>query len=162
LHVTAFWFRLAGNVIRDLFFHAHAKYCRASGFVVGNLDALLRGFLCFRRVHCRITWRGCRADFKAKLGQPETATDAAALVDKDRAAGADIVKLFTGSIVAPNYIIPMRVEIARAAVDEGHKHAQLVPQGSQIATRTIRKRVRALQVRIRPTLAWAETVTAVC
>ena len=58
------------------------------------------------------------ADLKAKLGQPETTTDAAALVDKDRAAGADIVKLFTGSIVAPNYITPMRVEIARAAVDE--------------------------------------------
>jgi imidazolonepropionase-like amidohydrolase len=30
-------------------------------------------------------------DLKAKLGQPETTTDAAALVDRDRAAGADIV-----------------------------------------------------------------------
>jgi hypothetical protein len=25
LHVTAFWLRLAGNVIRDLLFYAHAK-----------------------------------------------------------------------------------------------------------------------------------------
>ncbi|MBW8747966.1 MAG: amidohydrolase family protein, partial [Acidobacteria bacterium] len=42
------------------------------------------------------------AEVKAKLGQPETAADAKALVDKNRAAGADIVKLFTGSIVRPN------------------------------------------------------------
>ena len=65
-------------------------------------------------------------NLKAKMGQPETAADARALVDKNRAAGADIVKLFTGSIVTPNRIIPMRVEIARAAVEEGHRHGQLV------------------------------------
>jgi imidazolonepropionase-like amidohydrolase len=66
------------------------------------------------------------AELKAKLGQPETAADAAAIVDKNRAAGYDIVKLFTGSIVSPDHITPMKVEIARAAADEAHRHGQLV------------------------------------
>jgi imidazolonepropionase-like amidohydrolase len=66
------------------------------------------------------------AELKAKMGQPETAADAATVVDKNRAAGYDIVKLFTGSIVSPNHITPMKVEIARAAVDEAHRHGQLV------------------------------------
>jgi imidazolonepropionase-like amidohydrolase len=64
--------------------------------------------------------------FKAKLGQPETTADAAADVAKNRAAGADVVKLFTGSIVEPNHITPMRVDIAHAAVVEAHQHGQLV------------------------------------
>jgi imidazolonepropionase-like amidohydrolase len=66
------------------------------------------------------------AELKAKLGQPETAADAVKIVDKNRAAGYDIVKLFTGSIVSPNHIIPMQVAIARAAADEAHRHGQLV------------------------------------
>ena len=66
------------------------------------------------------------AGLKAKLGQPETAADAAAIVDKNRAAGYDIVKLFTGSIVSPGHITPMQVEIARAAADEAHRHGQRV------------------------------------
>jgi len=65
-------------------------------------------------------------DLKAKLGQPETAAEAAAFVDKNRAAGSDIVKLFTGSITGPNHIVPMQLTIARAAADEGHKYGQLV------------------------------------
>ena len=66
------------------------------------------------------------AELKAKLGQPETAADAVKIVDKNRAAGYDIVKLFTGSIVSPNHIIPMQVAIARAAANEAHRHGQLV------------------------------------
>jgi imidazolonepropionase-like amidohydrolase len=66
------------------------------------------------------------AALKAKMGQPETAADAAKIVDKNRAAGSDIVKLFTGSIVSPGHITPMQVAIARAAVDEAHRHGQLV------------------------------------
>jgi imidazolonepropionase-like amidohydrolase len=65
-------------------------------------------------------------DFKAKLGQPETPRQAAALVAANHAAGTDILKLFTGSIVAPDRITPMNVEIARAAVDEAHHFGQLV------------------------------------
>ena len=66
------------------------------------------------------------AEFKAKMAQPETPADAAAIVDKNRAAGSDIVKLFTGSIVSPGHITPMPVAIARAAADEAHRHGQLV------------------------------------
>ena len=64
-------------------------------------------------------------ELKAKLAQPETPQEAAAFVDKNRAAGADIVKLFTGSIVSPGHITPMEVGIARAAVDEAHRMGQL-------------------------------------
>lgn len=76
---------------------------------------------------------------KAKLGQPETPEEAAAFVDKNRAAESDIVKLFTGSIVRPDHITPMQVGIARAAVDEAHRHQQLVfshasnLEGTQVA-----------------------------
>ena len=66
------------------------------------------------------------AELKAKMAQPETAADAAKIVDKDRAAGCDIVKLFTGSIVSPGHITPMPEAIARAAADEAHRHGQLV------------------------------------
>jgi imidazolonepropionase-like amidohydrolase len=66
------------------------------------------------------------ADLKSKMAQPETAADAVTIVEKNRAAGCDIVKLFTGSIVSPNHITPMGVAIARAAVDEAHRHGQLV------------------------------------
>jgi imidazolonepropionase-like amidohydrolase len=65
-------------------------------------------------------------ELKAKLAQPERPEEAAAFVDKNRAAGSDIVKLFTGSIVRPDHITPMQVEIARAAVDEAHRYRQLV------------------------------------
>ena len=69
---------------------------------------------------------GLPADLKAKMAQPETAEDAATAVQNNRAAGYDIVKLFTGSIVAPNHIVPMQVAIAQAAVTEAHRHGQLV------------------------------------
>ena len=65
-------------------------------------------------------------DFREKLWQPETAAQAAEDVARNRVAGSDIVKLFTGSIVGPDRITPMRVEIAHAAVVEGHQHGQLV------------------------------------
>jgi imidazolonepropionase-like amidohydrolase len=66
------------------------------------------------------------ADLKAKMAQPKTAADAVTIVDKNRAAGYHIVKLFTGSIVSPDHITPMQVPIARAAVDEAHRYRQLV------------------------------------
>lgn len=69
---------------------------------------------------------GVPEEVKAKLGQPGTAADARALVDKNRAAGADILKLFTGSIVSPNRITPMQVEIARAATQQEHKNGGIV------------------------------------
>ncbi|HEY2858336.1 MAG TPA: amidohydrolase family protein [Terracidiphilus sp.] len=65
-------------------------------------------------------------ELKAKMAQPETPAEAVAAVDKNRAAGTDIVKLFTGSIVKPEQITPMQTPIARAAVEEAHGHGQLV------------------------------------
>ena len=62
----------------------------------------------------------------AKMGQPETPQAARAFVDQNIARGTDIVKLFTGSIVAPNRITPMSVPIAKAAVEEAHARNQLV------------------------------------
>ena len=69
---------------------------------------------------------GLPAELKAKMAQPETAADAVTVVDKNRAAGCDIVKLFTGSIVSPGHITAMQVAIARAAADEAHRYGQLV------------------------------------
>jgi imidazolonepropionase-like amidohydrolase len=62
----------------------------------------------------------------AQLLQPDTPAEAAADVRKNIAAGADIVKLFTGSIVAPDHIVPMPLDIATAAAAAGHEHGQLV------------------------------------
>ncbi len=66
------------------------------------------------------------ADVRARMAQPRTAAEAVTIVDGNRAAGYDILKLFTGSIVQPNHIVPMQVQIARAAVDEAHKYGQRV------------------------------------
>jgi len=65
-------------------------------------------------------------ELKAKMAQPETPAEAAACVERNRAAGSDLVKLFTGSIVHPGQITPMRVDVARAAVSEAHRDRQLV------------------------------------
>jgi imidazolonepropionase-like amidohydrolase len=62
----------------------------------------------------------------ARLGQPATPEEAADFVEHNIAQGADIVKVFTGSIVAPEHIVPMTVPITKSAADAGHKHGQLV------------------------------------
>ncbi|HEU5078739.1 MAG TPA: amidohydrolase family protein [Opitutaceae bacterium] len=65
-------------------------------------------------------------ELRSRLSQPETPAQAVAAVQQNIAAGTDIVKLFTGSIVAPDRIVPMSVPIASAAVTEAHRHHQLV------------------------------------
>ena len=62
----------------------------------------------------------------AQLPQPNTPAEAAEDVRKNIAAGSDIVKLFTGSIVAPDRVVPMPLDIATAAVAAGHERGQLV------------------------------------
>jgi imidazolonepropionase-like amidohydrolase len=62
----------------------------------------------------------------AELGQPATAAEAEAFVERNIALGTDIVKLFTGSYVGEGHVAPMQVSIARAAVDAAHRHGQLV------------------------------------
>jgi imidazolonepropionase-like amidohydrolase len=65
-------------------------------------------------------------ELKAKMAQPETPAAAVTVVDQNRAAGCDITKLFTGSIVHPGQITPMQIDVARAAVDEAHRNGQVV------------------------------------
>ena len=60
------------------------------------------------------------------LPQPASPDEARAAVARNLAAGADITKLFTGSIVKPNQIQPMRTDIASAAVEESHRRGVLV------------------------------------
>jgi len=62
----------------------------------------------------------------AHLLQPNTPSEATADVEQNIAAGTDIVKLFTGSIVSPDHIVPMPLAIATAAAATGHEHGQLV------------------------------------
>jgi imidazolonepropionase-like amidohydrolase len=65
-------------------------------------------------------------ELKARLGQPESPDDARQFVAKNLAAGADVTKLFTGSIVAPDKVQPMREDIATAAAAESHRRGALV------------------------------------
>ena len=62
----------------------------------------------------------------AKLPQPDTPAAAIGVVQQNVAMGTDIVKLFVGSYHSPDDIIHMPLDIARAAVSEGHRHGQLV------------------------------------
>lgn len=66
------------------------------------------------------------ADELKLLYDPSTPAEAVHDVDQDVAAGADIVKLFTGSWISKSQVVPMSLEIAQAAVQEAHKHGKLV------------------------------------
>jgi imidazolonepropionase-like amidohydrolase len=62
------------------------------------------------------------------LQLPELTTPAAAdpAVEVAVAAGADAIKLFTGSLAEPRRIVVMPVEIVRAAVDAAHRRNRVV------------------------------------
>jgi imidazolonepropionase-like amidohydrolase len=62
----------------------------------------------------------------AALPQPSTPAQAIASVEKNIAAGADVLKLFTGSPVAPGHVKPMPLDVARAGVSAAHAKHQLV------------------------------------
>jgi imidazolonepropionase-like amidohydrolase len=66
-------------------------------------------------------------EVRASLPQPSTPAEAAAIEKKNIAAGADVLKLFTGSYLAPDpdRIKAMPLDIARAAVAVAHAHHQL-------------------------------------
>jgi imidazolonepropionase-like amidohydrolase len=59
------------------------------------------------------------------LPQPETPAAATADVERNQALGTDIVKLFTGSYIAPGRIAHMPLPVAKAAVEAGHQNHQL-------------------------------------
>lgn len=59
------------------------------------------------------------------MPQPETPQAGERIVETGIARGADVLKLFTGSIVKPGTVLPMPVEIAKAAVEVAHRHGQI-------------------------------------
>ncbi len=60
-----------------------------------------------------------------QMPQPETPQAAAEIEERNIARGADVLKLFTGSVVKPGQVKPMSVDIASAAVAVAHKYGQI-------------------------------------
>jgi len=60
------------------------------------------------------------------MPQPETPQEATSIVRRNLAGGADLTKLFTGSWVQRGHVLPMPVNIAKAAVTESHLNGKLV------------------------------------
>jgi imidazolonepropionase-like amidohydrolase len=60
------------------------------------------------------------------MPQPETPDQATNIVRRNLASGADVTKLFTGSWIKRGTVLPMPVNIARAAVTESHLNGKLV------------------------------------
>jgi imidazolonepropionase-like amidohydrolase len=69
---------------------------------------------------------GLPLELRNRLPQPETPAAAIASVQRNISVGTEIIKLFTGSIIAPGRVVPMSTPIASAAVAEAHRHHQLV------------------------------------
>ncbi|HKW87561.1 MAG TPA: amidohydrolase family protein [Candidatus Acidoferrales bacterium] len=95
-----------------------------------------------------------------QLYDPSTPAEAVHDVDQNIAAGADIIKLFTGSWISKDQIVPMAPSIASAAVQEAHSHQRLVfahPSnllGFQIA---LQARVDVLAHAVDDTRGWSNT-----
>jgi imidazolonepropionase-like amidohydrolase len=60
------------------------------------------------------------------LKQPETPEQAQKIVRGNLNSGADVTKLFTGSWVERGHVLPMPVNIARAAVETSHQNGRIV------------------------------------
>jgi imidazolonepropionase-like amidohydrolase len=75
----------------------------------------------------------------AKLPELRSATDAKSQVAARLTAGADAIKLFTGSVASPTNVVPMSLEVVRAATAEAHRGGKLVlahptnNEGAQVA-----------------------------
>lgn len=63
---------------------------------------------------------------QAMMPQPATPEAARRVVRRNLASGADLTKLFTGSWVQRGQVLPMPLDVARAAVDESHLNGKLV------------------------------------
>jgi imidazolonepropionase-like amidohydrolase len=61
-----------------------------------------------------------------QMQQPSTPAEAREDVEKNFAGGSDLLKLFTGSIVAKGTVKPMPLDIARAVVGVAHQRHTLV------------------------------------
>lgn len=62
----------------------------------------------------------------ALLPQPATTDAAQGVVRRNLSSGADLTKLFTGSWVARGHVLPMPLDIAKAAVTTTHMNGKLV------------------------------------
>jgi imidazolonepropionase-like amidohydrolase len=60
------------------------------------------------------------------LDQPANAEQASNIVKRNITNGAEVIKLFTGSLIGPTKVKPMPIEIARAAVKTAHQQGKLV------------------------------------
>jgi imidazolonepropionase-like amidohydrolase len=60
------------------------------------------------------------------LPQPGTPVEAQRIVRDNLNSGADVTKLFTGSWVARGHVLPMPLDIARAAVTTSHLNGRIV------------------------------------
>lgn len=73
------------------------------------------------------------------MPQPATSDAAAKIEETNIKRGADVLKLFTGSIIRPGTVLPMPIDVARAAVEVAHRHGQVAfshpsnLEGSKIA-----------------------------
>ena len=65
-------------------------------------------------------------DILRLLPQPTNAEQSTREVANDIAGGADIVKLFTGSWAERGKVVPMPIEVAKAAAAEAHRAGKLV------------------------------------
>jgi imidazolonepropionase-like amidohydrolase len=62
----------------------------------------------------------------AMMPQPATPDAAQRIVRRNLASGADLTKLFTGSWVQRGHVLPMPLNIAKAAAEETHLNGKLV------------------------------------
>src|SRR5439155_3285687 len=69
---------------------------------------------------------GAPPDLLKLLPQPSTPAQAAGFVRQNLEGGADIVKLFTGSWISKDTVLPMPAEVATAAVNEAHQQGKTV------------------------------------
>lgn len=60
------------------------------------------------------------------LDQPSNSEQASNVVKRNLNSGAEVIKLFTGSLIGPTKVKPMPIEIARAAVNTAHQQGKLV------------------------------------
>jgi imidazolonepropionase-like amidohydrolase len=62
----------------------------------------------------------------ALMPQPATPAEAQSIVRRNLASGADVTKLFTGSWVERGHVLPMPLNIVRAAVETTHNNGRIV------------------------------------
>jgi imidazolonepropionase-like amidohydrolase len=97
------------------------------------------------------------------LPQPVTPEEATQVVQREIAGGADVIKLFTGSLIEPGRVKSMPEVVAAAAVAEAHRHDRLVfahPSNIEGATVAIDAQVDVLAHTTSVAGDWSESMIA--